>query len=234
MALEVRLNDLPVFHHAGGGRTRNALINPWIVDGRNTVLVRIALPAGLDAPPTGAYVDVTITVGDATVYTFNWKPTVPLAILPLTAGGEFISETRFGLWSWQRGERIRLTPETLSAINAHVQRIFHALSSANLEQAMELFRMKAVEQATAFGMPLEERLAQQRRFFREMFSQPTWRMEPVDYVHLDYRLYAEGRVVSVKNWDGSDILRSAPDSDGAVFSVPLLLSLVDRKWTVVR
>ncbi len=128
-----------------------------------------------------------------------------------------------------------LNPAVIAEINEFIKRIFNALNSANLDQTKALFRLKATEQATAYGIPLSQRLEDQDSFFREWFNGSGWKMEPIDYERLDYGIYAGGQVVQVRYGDGSDVLRSAPDNDeNDKVSFPLLISKIDGQWTVVR
>jgi hypothetical protein len=234
LRLEVRLNGLPVFSQAGGMRNRNALINHWIVDGRNTVSVLVAAPEG-DAPADASpRAQIIITIDGAPAYTFNREPGASAKPLPLAAAGEFQSGASFGEWSWQRADTVGLNRATITEINAYLQRAFEVLNAADLGQTRALFRVKAEEHAVAFGIPTARHLQNQDDFFRDLFAQPNWAMEPINFERLEYTLYLGGRVLGVRYKDGSDVLRSKPFGDGEVFRIPLLLSKLNGQWTVVR
>jgi hypothetical protein len=235
VSLEVRLNDAVVFASAEGARTRDARIDQWVTDGRNAVRVRVAPPRGAPQPPPEAFATVVISAAAAPVYNFSWRPGRPPRPLPLTSAGAFQSADARGAWAWQGAPAGGPpTPAEREQINGLLARLHRALDAGDLEAAAGLFRLKAEEQARAFGMPLDVRLAAQRETFAVWFGQRGWGMEPIDYERLAYEAQAQGRLVVVRYADGSEVLRSKPNEDGEVVSFPLVLSRVGGGWAVVR
>ncbi len=230
---EVLINDLPAFSREGKF-TKNSLINHWVIDGNNRIGIRLNIPVDFDPVTANSYFELKLTEGDETLYSFLWNPSDTNAPLPVTTRRGFNSNTNFGEWVWQNAEQLELNEATINEINRFLQRIYESLNSANIGETLNLFRIKAEEQAIAFGIPTDERLFQQRSFFEQWFSEAGWGMEKINYDLLNYRLCADGRVVFVSYKNSSDVLQSKPVGDGEMVSFPLFISKLEGRWIIVR
>ena len=233
LQVEVLINDLPVFIQNGGQRTKNTLINHWLRDDHNRIEIRLNPVGELNPNIANSYLELTLSENDRRFYAFSWKPSEEEP-LPVATRRGFNSNTNFGEWIWQNSEQLELNEATINEINRFLQRIYESLNSANIGETLNLFRIKAEEQAIAFGIPTDERLFQQRSFFEQWFSEIGWGMEKINFDLLSYRLCADGRVVFVSYKNSSDVLQSKPVGDGEMVSFPLFISKLEGRWIIVR
>lgn len=232
---ELRINDLPVVENEGGNRTRNGLINEYVVDGRNRVMLRIGdLSAAPAPPPPNAWVTLNITLNasvEEPLCEIDWRPG-PTVLYPARLEREFVSGTSSGRRLFQLGAVLSKTPEELSGARQLVEAMANALRSRRLQTVLELLRPKAEHQATAFGFPLSQITSQSTRFFTEWFQNPAWDLRTGDFLKLRFDLFGENRVLRVRRENGTHVIESVP-VDGAVFSMDLHLSLINGAWVIV-
>ena len=240
LALEVRVNDLPVFENDGsrGGGSTGGVINDSIIDGRNTVSVHVRPAQGQTLPSPSGVVVVEIhrllpPDPPKPVYVFEWKVGNIHAPLP-TEAGAFESETHFGTLAWQRAAPLTLDAATEAGVWTQVQQLHDAMATKDAARMTALLATKAHDKAIISGLPPKEFLSDQERYFQDKFNRPGWEMEPVSAADCQYRLYGNGRVVGVKDKQGRDVTRSHPHSDESVSTVPVFVSLLDGQWVIVR
>ena len=228
---ELRINDLPVAENEGGNRTRNGLINEYIVDGRNRVMVRIGDLSAAPAPaPPNAWVTLNISSGEP-LCEIDWRPG-PDARYPTRQEREFVSGTSEGPRLFQLGAILSKTPRELAGAQQLVGAMVDALRGRRLQTVLELLRRKAGHQSAAFGFPLTRVTSQSTRLFSEWFGNPAWDLQPVDFKKLRFGLFGDNRVLRVRRENGAPVIESVP-VDGAIFSMDLLLSLIDGTWVIV-
>jgi len=240
LALDVRVNDLPVFENDGsrGGGSTGGVINDSIIDGHNTVSVRVRPAQGQTLPSPSGVVVVEINrvlPPDAPkpVYEFEWKVRDIHAPLPTETGG-FESGTHFGTLAWQRAAPVALDAATEAGVWAQVHQLHEAMAAKDAARMTAILAVKAHDKAIISGLPPEEFLADQERYFQDMFSRPGWEMEPVSAADCQYRLYGNGRVVGVKDKQGRDVIRSGSHTDGGVSTISVFVSLLNDQWVIVR
>lgn len=234
LQVEVLVNDLPVFIQNGGQRTKNTLINQWTIDGRNRLVVRLRADEEVEPSKANSYLEISLVENEESLYNFVWTPKDSEKPLPQTTRKVFNSDSNFGEWAWQKAELLKLNETTNKEINRFIQKVQETLNSANINETMAIFRIKAEEQATAFGMDINNRIFQQRAFFEQWFSENGWRMERIDYEKLSYSLYGDNRVILVNYQNGDDVLQSAPVGEGEIVSFPLFISKISGTWMIVR
>ncbi len=240
LALEVRVNDLPIFDNEGGrgGGSVGGVINDTIIDGTNSVCVRVRPAQGQTLPSPSGVVTVEISrvlppAPAQPVYEFEWKVGDIHARLP-TENSAFESETQYGLLAWQRAARVTLDAATQAGVRSQVQQIHDAMAAKDAARLTALLTIKAHDKAVISGFSSAQFLTDQERYFQDKFDRPSWAMEPINPVGFQYRLYGEGRVVGVKDGQGQDVIRSRPHVDGGVSTIPLFVSLLDTRWTITR
>lgn len=240
LALEVRVNDLPVFDNDGarGGGSVGGVINDSIVDGPNPVSVRVRPAQGQALPSPSGVVVVEISrvlppAPAQALYSYEWKVADVHAPLP-TEAGQFESETRFGPLAWQRATPVALDAATEAGVRSQVQHLHDVMAAKDAARMTALLAVKARDKAVISGLPPDQFLTDQERYFQDKFGQPGWEMEPVNADDLRFRLYGNGRVVGVKDGRGRDVIRSRPHTDGGVSTVPVFVSLLDGRWVIVR
>lgn len=240
LALEVRVNDLPVFENDGsrGGGSVGGVINDSIVDGTNPVSVRVRPAQGQALPSPSGVVVVEISrvlppAPARTVYSYEWQVRDVHAPLPAETGS-FESETRFGPLAWQGAAPVALDAATEAGVRSQVQQLHDAMGAGDAARLTALLEVKARDKAVISGLPPDQFLADQRSYFQGKFDRPGWGMEPLHAADFRYRLYGNGRVVGVKDGQGRDVLRSRPHTDGGISTIPVFVSLLGGRWVIVR
>ena len=240
LALEVRVNDLPVFDNNGsrGGGSVGGVINDSIIDGHNIVSVHVRPAQGQVLPSPSGVVVVEISqvlppASAHSVYSFEWRVADVHAPLP-TEQGVFSSETHFGQLTWQRATRVTLNAATKAGVQAQIQQLHNAMDAKNAALMTALLEIKARDKAVISGFPPEPFLADQEHYFQSKFDRPGWMMEPLNPADFQYRLYGDGRVVGVKDGQGKDVIRSRPHTDESISAIPVFVSFLDGRWVITR
>ncbi len=235
-AYTVRLNGWILSSSPGDANNHfsSTRLGEYLVEGRNTVSVHIG-PPPKGVPPQDKF-DVQVRTAQGTVLSYLWNPAKAHAPLPVQAEARFdVPRLPLGPWAWQTAPKITLDAATKTAINAHVKRLFDALNTKNADEAMALFALSNREGAAISGISAAKADAVSHADWAGEFSDPHWRMDPIDYAHLRYILEADGRAVLVQRADGSDVLRtSSVDKDGLLTSYDINLSLIHGQWTLIR
>lgn len=228
---ELRINDLPVVENEGGNRTRNGLLNEYVVDGNNRVMVRIGDLSSPPAPaPPNAWVTLDISSVDP-LCEIDWRPGSEVRY-PTRLDRQFVSGTSDGQRLFQLGAVLRKTPQELTGAGQLVSAMADALRERRIETVLALLKRKAQHQADAFGLPLSRVASQSTRLFSEWFGNPAWDLQPLDVGKLKFDLFGDNRVLRVRREGGAHVIESVP-VDGAIFSMDLLLSLIDGAWVIV-
>lgn len=234
LAVEVWFNDLPVFFQNGGMRTKNAIINQWLIDGRNRVEIKLKAIEKIDPVEVNAHLNLNLMDNQINLFSYAWKPGDTKKNLPQFTNGGFVLGMEFGQWVWQQAEILELNEMLFREVNRYLQGVYESLNSGNIIETMNIFRVKAEEQARAYGMAIDTRITEQRRFFESWFSETGWRMQPIDYNSLEYTLCGDKRIIQLNKNDGSNVLQSVPVSSGEMISFPLFITKFNGNWLVIR
>jgi len=233
-AFGIFLNGWAIDKNSGGtqGYFSTQFVGDKIADGQNTVYIH------LFDPPHGAVPDrfqVRIRSSEGQAFYYDWEPNNPKHTLPMEINKHFEAHLPHGPWAWQTAPKITLDAPTKQAINAFVKRLFDALNTKNVDEATALFAPRAKDDAISSNSSPEEAVAEVHQGWVEDFAKPGWRMDPIDYAHLDYTLCAEGRAVQVTRADGSYALRDGIGKPDAPHdSYDLLLCQVKGQWVFIR
>ncbi len=207
-------------------------LGDYLAQGKNTVSIHIGPPPKGVTP--GNKFDVQVQTVRGAVVSYLWNPAKAHAPLPVQAEAHFeVPHLPLGPWVWQTAPKIILDAPAKGAINAHIKRLYDALSSKNADEATALFAISNREGSAVTGYSAAESDAVSHADWTEEFSDPHWHMDPIDYSKLHYTLEAEGRAVLVQRADGSDVLRTTNvDKDGLLTSYDI--NLVHGQWALVR
>jgi len=235
-AYTVRVNDWLLSSSAGTANNHfsSTRLGDYLVQGKNTVSIHIG-PPPKGVPPQDKF-DLQVQTVRGAVLSYLWNPAKPHAPIPVQAEAHFdVSHLPLGPWAWQTAPKITLDAPTKAAINAHIKHLFDALNTKSVNKATALFATSNREGSAITGYSTAESDAVSHADWTEEFSDPHWRMDPIDYAHLRYTLEADGRAVLVQRADGGDVLRTTTvDKDGLLTSYDINLSLVHGRWTLVR
>ncbi len=239
----VWLNGVPVYEADDGApRFVQAVVNHWVTDGPNTVQVHLApaeggaSPAfsaklargefGMESPPTQSLFD------------WRWNP----ARAPLTGvDPRMVLDRRvridhpYARWRWQGApKRERLSEDDGRAIRRLVATLHRALSMRNVHGFVTRLQHRNREMATAFDLAYTDVTADLVGGLQGFVSAPGWAMAPLRDPEADVvlRRLADGRLVECRAPDGGPVLRGGDGTRG--FAFPVMVSLLDDVWTVVR
>ena len=231
MAFAVYLNGWLIDHNPGGkvGYFSSNRLGSAVADGENTVTLYVDRPNGVPPPADRCEVRVRSEAGE--VYHYDWEPGDPKRPLPFEATGHFTAHLPHGPYTWQRGAAVKLDGPTKESLNAFLRRVYGALSARNLGESEALFSAQVRDQYLARGQSQSEADAENRAEWEKAFSDPHWRVDPIDFAGLKYTVIAEGRVVEVRRADEGLVFReAAPPHDG----YDVLFCLVGGKWTIIN
>lgn len=235
-AYTVRVNGWTLSSSPGDANTHfsSTRLGLYLVQGKNTVSIHIGPPP--KGVPPGHKFDVRVRDAAGTAAAYHWDPAKPHAPIPVQAEVHFeVPHLPLGPWAWQTAPKIILDALTKEAINAHIKRLFDALNTKNADEATALFAPGNRDVAAINSDPAAKADAASHANWVEEFSDPHWRMDPIDYAHLRYTLEADGRAVQVQRANGDDVLQtSSVDKDGLLTTYDLYLSLIHGQWTLIR
>lgn len=241
----VWINGVPLYEQTDGEpRFVQSVINHWVIDGANTLQVYLS-PAesgasrnapsfgckllrgafGMKSPPTD------------TLAEYQWSDTKT----PLSAGDPKLVATRkikvdhpYDRWRWQSAPKRALSSDDQDAILQLVMSLHRMLSTKNVRGFLSQVRARNDEMSRAFDLKTAAVTDDLSAALQGFFASSKWAMTPIKDPpgEVSFRPVADGRVVEVRHRDGGPILRG---TDGArAFAYPVMVSLLDDAWTVIR
>ena len=242
VALAISINDIQVFVDRFHTMPNNQVsINQWLYNGENIIDINISvnprfehqLRAQSASIKVVHYSGVKPDFTPSTVKEIQWKYAPDETAFPVNLHDLFTLEIPYGNWSWQRG--VSLTKETipLDSLHEFLTRVHTALAAKDFEALKPVLQTKATELALAYSIELSERLSGQADFFKELFANPAWAMQPLNLEEIQPIFHAQGRLVEIVDRKGMSPLKST-DLDGDTFSLPMRLSLIDNCWVLCR
>lgn len=241
----VWVNGVPLFEQTDGEpRFVQSVINHWVVDGPNTLQVYLS-PSESGAPGRAVAFGCKLQRGafgmreppTDTLTEYRWSATKT----PLSAGDPKLVATRrlqidhpFERWRWQSAPRRTLSPEDQDAILQLVLSLHRALSMKNSRGFLSQIRARNDEMSRAFDLTTTAVNDDLTAALQTFFTAPKWAMTPIKDPpnEVSFRPVADGRVIEVRHRDGGPVLRGT-DGERA-FAYPVMVSLLDDAWTVIR
>ena len=241
LQLDVRVNDMPVLLNTHGQGFGVYVINNLLTGADNTLTVTAKPPHGAAHAPAGASLHVNVTAAPGqgggnkgrVLYNYEWKLKDIHAPLP-SLREHFQAQPPSEPLSWQAAAKVQLTDADKASINAQIKRLYHAMETKDVAGTAALLASEAHDQAVGFGMPLADLEADQRQGYQEDFSQPDWRLSPINYGALEYGLYGDGRVVLVHTGGGRKVFTSTPDKEGSSVAFDPYLSQINGQWVIIK
>ena len=145
-------------------------------------------------------------------------------------------------WAWQSadtpGDLSKPSDERQSLVD-FLRSVHAAMNEPTPENWTPFFETKVSELAKATGKPIEELAAEQQDFFQKLAAIEGWELEPFDEDRLIVRR-ANPQLIEVSYVDSGGPIQSIPlPKPGEPeqldrLTIPLFLSRVDGKWTIVR
>jgi hypothetical protein len=242
VALSISINDILVFVDRFHTMPNNQVsINQWLYNGDNTIDVNISVNPRFEHQlrAQDASVKIVHYAGakpdfiPSTVMELLWMYVPDETKFPVNLHDSFPIDIPYGNWTWLNATP--LTKETIpwDSLHEFLARIHAALSAKDFNALEPILRTKAAELAHAYSIELSERLAGQADFFRDLFANPSWGMQPLDLNTVQPIFHAQGRLIEFVDPRGVSPLKST-DLDGDTFSLPMRLCLVDDTWVLCR
>ncbi len=232
----VYLNDVIVLEdRAAAPKTTQVKLNPYVIEGRNSV--RVDLAPLLSAPAF----QIRILVGehgrepDASGYLGEFR--LDATLLKETRWREvwwreFVTSQAFGRWKWQDAPRRDLSSDDRDAIRRLLGETARVLQSRDASASDRLVEIKTDEMSRALGIDRTEYEAEQHESMQSLLSAPDWTLSPVNPDQTMLTPNAGGRLVTVTGPDGSPLLRGS--AGGRQFSLPVTVSPIAGRWQIVR
>ncbi len=245
LVAELRLNGATVFEELGGGpRFLQTKLDPYVVEGENTLDVVLGPPPppeGSPAPPPPA------KAFSLRVFSTEWGvagPDEPLAGFafdeadhPLPDRGSapvarlaFTPAAAHGRWAWQDARPFG--PGDEGDAIALVLDVHRALAARDAGAIDAITEVKMTELGRALDVPADELRADQRAHYAQYFGAPDYRVAPLDPTRLRLVPSDDGRLVRVVDAAGGPPLRAS--GGGKRFALGLTLSHVEGGFRVVR
>lgn len=236
-ALAMTDRDAIVGHHF-------VKLNPWIIEGENTLSVRLALPDGATAPGGNAAFELRVVQGEhgqppgpeGLLLEFFWSPALspPLGpdFMDVFAGGPRPGQSH-GRWSWE--DATPFTPAERPDVESLVTKLHAALERRDVVAASALFEIHDAEMDRALDLPPGSHAAVFRAQLNGVFSAPDFRMEPLDAERLVLTPRSGGRLVDVRGPSGAPAVRGS--GSGGPIELAFAVSRVaggPRMFSIVR
>ncbi|KMQ49646.1 hypothetical protein CHISP_3430 [Chitinispirillum alkaliphilum] len=243
LAIEIWFNDVLLDTDPDGAfRDRQFLNNLYVLDGENSLKVKVGLPGQPPRKPES--LDLKVGLHEV----FSEEDSLPEPIAEITFPGTDIPSfpavldttvqinSPFGKWSWEQGEVIDIEdPQTIPSVMNLLGKLHQTLSSRDIDTITNIMDVKARDMASAYFMPVEERLEGQRDFYREVFDDPQFEMEPLQsFDNLRFVPMAHGRLLLIEQKNGNSALESKELSEGYCFCLPVILAKFGNELKVVR
>jgi hypothetical protein len=243
-SLVLRLNDVIIDTDPKGVfRNRKFVNNQYILNGKNTLSLEIGLAGEPPALPKDLALQCMVHELSEADLQNNSEPQ-PLLLLefpgneipsfPAKISGEFSVVSPFGRWQWEDAEVLEVSPEVTAELMDRVTKLHAALSSKDLATVRGMVDIKTREMAAAFYIDPAQRLTDQDTFFREIFNDSQFAMEPLAIDNLEIIPMAHNRLFLIQRKGGEPALESTELSEGYHFSLPVTAAKIAGKWRVVR
>lgn len=242
IAYAIKINDILIetsrFHDMP---RRTIKANQWIYNGKNTFEINLSInPRWENALDDNnfrfniiEYSGINGEYSPQPVVQNEWYYSEGTQF-PVNLKEEFTTDIPYGNWIWQDADTIDEENFDRHSLNEYLKTLHACLKEKDFSRLEPLLKTKATELAEAYYLDINERFRDQQSFFtEELFGNPAWDMQPIDFDTLFYRFHAENRLVEVINKEGKSPIRST-SLDGYTFSIPLFLCHKNNQWILCR
>ena len=241
-AVAVYVNDVLVHtDRLARNSQKRTSINQWIHGGTNRLKVNITVPPLLDEVPDDLnasfrvveYIRTGEDLQQKECTAVSWKYDAEKT-MPVIETAPFERGIDVDSWYWYDADQFNEATLPLGEIKHVVNEFYTVLDGKDMDALENLLEIKSREMAIAFGIPLEERFSDQRKFFENLFSKSDWGMQPPDLDGFFIYYHAEGRLIEVIDRAASPILHSKPLGGDSKFMLSLYLAHKNGKWVLCR
>jgi len=217
-------------------------VNAWIATGTNSMEAVVWVPPAKSERP--AKMDFTVRVcryepdskTPLVLAERSWAlPTDGAAQeFPVHLKAEFPVTTALPKWTWADADALPPDFKPDAGLLAFLHGAQQALAKRDLDAVAKLSRIKAVEMAAAFGVPEQERLDGQKKFFQDLFADPKFAMKPLDEKGIRLHRHADGKLWEVTNPTGDPAVSTAALADGSNFGLNMYVCRKHGQWLMCR
>lgn len=251
----VELNGIFLAQNDFSTPERRALrINSWVVDGVNTLQVRLVAahpPPVLAAPGVEAVAPSPVTgtfelklrrvlaeqapEDEQILADYTWSPAAQPLVgrTPIMAFSKEIKLASPFAWLWTTATRVsELSAGDKRDISALIQELHNALTAKAIPDLLRLQSIQVQEQAVAIGEDGQQMLDKYAEFLQERMAQEDWQVMPIDWEQLRPVRMASGRVYRVDGAHGEPPI--VTNAGGSVFALQPYIAKIEQRWLIVR
>ena len=217
-------------------------INQWIFTGSNPVEAKLWVqPTWEELPPE---MDFSLRICRYTpgsdvpeiLTELKWaKPEdEPEISIPIRLETDFRVDWFFPAWSWADADVLEEESGQDPSLKSFLKSVHMAMEKKDADGIAAIYRVKAVEMADAFGVPIEERLSDQRKFFAGLFSNPGFAMKPFVEASLVTQIHAHGRLLEITDPSGEPAVSTEALDGDAAFGLELFACRKNGTWIICR
>ncbi len=214
-----------------------AIVNHWVFPGLNNIEVNIHVPwddsERHERNFKAEILSITKGADPVILGALHWVWTEEGA-LPFNARVDFNLPDDFPRWTWMDAKPIEFSNVIQSQIEQKIEILHRAFQSKDLLALEAMLKLKALDMGRAYGIPDEERLADQREFFKSLLESPDFSMKPLDIKNAFFEIEGSGRLVKVIHMKGTPLLITDESAAAGTFSLPLYFTHIYGNWEIVR
>jgi hypothetical protein len=239
----VFINDCIVFSNSFHQIPSTSLpVNQWVQNGVNTLKVNVSINPHWTEELNEQSFTIVLKQYEGTpdnltetvISELQWKY-LPDTHFPVNLTQEFTLDIPYGNWCWHDADVLNEDTVPVESLKPYITLLHTALANRDYSALEPFLTTKSTELAKAFAIPLNERFDDQKSFFTtELFSHPSWGLEPLNFDSMIFQFHAQGRLIEVLDIKGKPLIQSAILDEGFNFNLPLLLCHKNDQWILCR
>ena len=241
-AIAVYVNDVLVHtDRLARNSEKRTSINQWVHGGTNNLKVNITVPPMLDEVPDDFEVRLGVVEYIRSGEDLQRKECAQLSweytgagTMPVIETAPFECGMPVDSWFWYDADAFNEETLPYEEVRGVIGEFYSVLDRKDMDALEKLLEVKAREMADAFGIPLDERLHDQRNFFESLFSKAGWGMQPPSLDDFFVYYHAGGRLVEIIDRKASPILHSKPLDGDSKFMLSMYLARKNGRWVLCR
>lgn len=243
IAVAVYVNEILLFTNRYHQEPKKEFsINQWIGGGTNSYRVNIWINPHwfekLEEQSLDMYIKlfegIAPEFSSSVLAELHWKY-VEDTKFPVVLEGTFEADVPYGNWIWNKADALSEETVDLDSLKRFISNYHHLLNTRNYESLAPMLTIKATELASAYYIPVDQRIKDQKEFFEEaLFSDPAWGLQPLDLDSLVLQFHSNGKLIEVLGKDGKSPLRSNPLSGEVIYSLGLHVCHLNGQWILCR
>jgi hypothetical protein len=242
MTVAVDVNDIPIYTGKPPLGSHKLSISQWVASDSNNFRIHISAdsvePGKMNAPSLDMevvlYEQTQSEVSRKVLKEVHWKYNENTK-LPVNLEENVIIDIPYGNWAWRDADILNGQNLNLTSLKQYITQLHTSLQNKDYTNLAPFLEVKSTELAIAYGIPIDERLKDQKEtFVKELFKDPKWGLLPLDLNDLSIKYHAHGRLVEVLNKKGESIIQSKSLTDDVNFGIDLFLCFKNNGWILCR